>query len=362
MFVDPVFRLRAGRELPRPPSWGRLDGGLQAVAEEIPPWWKFPHLTASHTLFLWFFLMLDRHRRAARVRHLAAPPRRLRAARPCCSPSPSSAWASSPRPSSGPTRPTCCGSRAWRSRSASWPSIEVVRRIRPRIDGRAAATIGAAVALGVTFVFTSLFTFRYYLLHTRVGLGQVPQAFPVERDGRYFYLGDYRAYLGVQAAVDELGRLAEPGDRLLVGPSDLRRTWYSDAFIYWLFPELDPATYYIEMDPGLANAEGSSLAGDVDVGRLRHPHRAVGRLDGAQLVDGLRLRRAEPGAPRPLLRGRRLRGRPGRPLPPLPVTPGPSCAADLRADDRIESCCEIAPRVDSGATAARRCRSAGRGR
>ncbi|MET0326343.1 MAG: hypothetical protein ABW219_14055, partial [Ilumatobacteraceae bacterium] len=58
MFVDPVFRLRGGRELPRPPSWGRLDGGLQAVAEEIPPWWKLPHLTASHSIFLWFFLML----------------------------------------------------------------------------------------------------------------------------------------------------------------------------------------------------------------------------------------------------------------------------------------------------------------
>ena len=67
----------------------------------------------------------------------------------------------------------------------------------------------------------------------------------------------------MQAAVDELGRSAEPGDRLLVGPSDLRRTWYSDVFIYWLFPELEPATYYIEMDPGLANAEGSSLADDV---------------------------------------------------------------------------------------------------
>ena len=34
-------------------------------------------------------------------------------------------------------------------------------------------------------------------------------------------------------------------------------------FIYWLFPELEPATYYIEMDPGLANAPGSSLASDV---------------------------------------------------------------------------------------------------
>ena len=67
----------------------------------------------------------------------------------------------------------------------------------------------------------------------------------------------------MQAAVDEVAALAEPGDRLLVGPNDLRRTWYSDVFIYWLLPELEPATYYIEMDPGLANAEGSSLAADV---------------------------------------------------------------------------------------------------
>ena len=62
------------------------------------------------------------------------------------------------------------------------------------------------------------------------------------------------------AALDEM---SSPGERLFVGPQDLRRTWYSDAFFYWMFPELDPATYYIEMDPGLANEEGSSLADDV---------------------------------------------------------------------------------------------------
>ena len=91
----------------------------------------------------------------------------------------------------------------------------------------------------------------------------MPSAFPVRRDDRYFYLGDYRAYLAMQAAVDELDASAEPGDRLLVGPSDLRRTWYSDVFVYWLLPELDPATYFIEMDPGLANDDGSRLASDV---------------------------------------------------------------------------------------------------
>ena len=110
MVIDPVFRLRDGRELPRPPSWDRLDGGLQAVAEEIPPWWKFPHLTASHTLFLWFFLMRARDGGAARSRHLAAAGRRRigpldGAARR----RPSSASASSPRRCSGRTRRTCCG-------------------------------------------------------------------------------------------------------------------------------------------------------------------------------------------------------------------------------------------------------------
>ena len=32
---------------------------------------------------------------------------------------------------------------------------------------------------------------------------------------------------------------------------------------YYLFPELVPATYYIEMDPGLADREGSGLADDI---------------------------------------------------------------------------------------------------
>ena len=263
MVIDPVFHLRDGRALPRPPSWGRLDGGLQAVAEEIPPWWRLPHLTAPQTLFTWFFLMLLGGRRAGRARRRPAPHGRRAAARRRCSPSAWSASASSPRACSDPDSAhllwvTC----------VSFPflipaTIELVTRWRPHLDARRAVAAGSAVALLVTFTFTALFTFRYYLLHTRVGLGQVPQAFKVRRDDRYFYLGDFRAFEGVQAAVDELDRLAEPGDRLLVGPSDLRRTWYSDVFIYWLFPELEPATYFIEMDPGLANAEGSSLADDV---------------------------------------------------------------------------------------------------
>jgi hypothetical protein len=264
MVLDPVFHLRAGRELPRPPSWSHLDGALQAVAEEIPPWWRLPHLEADKALFLWFCVMVVgtvgllafavwQRRRQVPVSgrstvllvvalvSLGILPQALQ------------------RPDSAHLSWVTC---------VSWPFavvavIEVVRRWRPRIDARAALAVGTAAAFGLTFTFTALFTFRYYLLHTRVGLGQVPSAFPVERDGRRFYLGDHKAYLGVQAAVKDLNAMSQPGERLLVGPLDLRRTWYSDVFIYWLFPELKPATYFIEMDPGLANAPGSRLASDV---------------------------------------------------------------------------------------------------
>ena len=62
----------------------------------------------------------------------------------------------------------------------------------------------------------------------------------------------------------DLDELSEPGDRIVVGPADLSRTIYSDVAVYYLFPELVPATYFIEMDPGLADAAGSGLAEDIE--------------------------------------------------------------------------------------------------
>ena len=50
-------------------------------------------------------------------------------------------------------------------------------------------------------------------------------------------------------------KISKPGQRLFVGPVDLRKTPYSDAYLYYMLPDLVPATYYIEMDPGVANAE-----------------------------------------------------------------------------------------------------------
>ena len=48
-----------------------------------------------------------------------------------------------------------------------------------------------------------------------------------------------------------------------MGTQDLRKTPESDAFFYYLLPQLTPSTYYIEMDPGVANASDSGLANEV---------------------------------------------------------------------------------------------------
>ncbi len=262
MVIDPVFKLRAGRELPRPPSWSHLDGSLQAIAELIPPWWKLPALSAPKSLFLWFFAMLIVPVLlvwvAARLWRQSHSPR---AATLLCGALFSLGLVSQAlqRPDSTHLSWVTC---------VSFPLlilavVEYVRRRRPRATQRQLVTAGVATAVALTFVVAPLFTFRYYLLHARVSAGNVQTAFPVSRNGRRFYLGDFGPYLASRDVIADLDKLSKPGERLLVGPSDLRRTWYSDAFFYYMFPELTPATYFIEMDPGLANAPRSRLASDV---------------------------------------------------------------------------------------------------
>jgi len=107
------------------------------------------------------------------------------------------------------------------------------------------------------------FTFRTYLLHSRVSAGDLPVPFVIEREGRRFWVGDPAVARALNVALPRLAEISEPGDRLFVGPGDLSRTIYADTYIYWLMKELEPATYFIEMDPGLADAAGSGMAEDI---------------------------------------------------------------------------------------------------
>ena len=60
-----------------------------------------------------------------------------------------------------------------------------------------------------------------------------------------------------------------------------------------MFPELTPATYFIEMDPGLANAPGSRLADDLLSADWVILTVVLGRVARAEHLDGLRVRRAQ---------------------------------------------------------------------
>jgi hypothetical protein len=150
----------------------------------------------------------------------------------------------------------------------SWPLLvavitHVVRaRLAPR-PSRAPSVVGLGAVLALMLVVAPFYTFRYYALHTRVAIGDLPLPFLVERDGRKFWFGNPEVARALTDMMPELDARSEPGDRLIVGPADLSRTVYSDVSIYYLFPDLEPATYFIEMDPGLADAEGSGLAEDI---------------------------------------------------------------------------------------------------
>ncbi|MGB3733542.1 MAG: hypothetical protein WA964_01200 [Ilumatobacter sp.] len=263
IITDPVVELRPGRELPSPPSFGQLDGALQAIAESVPPTWPVPAPAARHQLFFWFFAVI--------VIAIAVP---------------AIAWLLRRRHGANPQidallvagvfglgilpqalqRPDSTH-LAWVA-MVSWPLLaalitHVVSRRVPRI-GRASVLSGGVVVLALMLVVSPFYTYRYYLLHTRVAVGDLPLPFLVEREDRKFWFGNPEVANALIAMIPDLDARSEPGDRLVVGTADLSRTVYSDVSIYFLFDELEPATYFIEMDPGLADAAGSGLAEDIE--------------------------------------------------------------------------------------------------
>ena len=85
----------------------------------------------------------------------------------------------------------------------------------------------------------------------------------IVHNGRPFAFGFPYAAEEADKLLTELERVSVPGQRLFVGPGDLRLTNYCDTYIYYLEPQLQPATYFLEMNPGSANAPHSRLASDV---------------------------------------------------------------------------------------------------
>jgi hypothetical protein len=89
-------------------------------------------------------------------------------------------------------------------------------------------------------------------------------SFLVKRNDRDFPLLSPSSASMVDQMLEKLDLLSKPGERLFVGPADLRRANYCDTFIYHLMPKLRPASRFLEMNPFSANAPGSRLASDLE--------------------------------------------------------------------------------------------------
>lgn len=268
MFTQPVFDLRDGRTLPVPPSWAEPDGYLQKAGGLRVSAWPLPMPGIGPQIAMWFWLVplsigfvavaawwaLRRRPDDPRARILAV----------------AAAFdvglvsQALQRPDTAHLSWVTCISFAlvplaitelWRHREIgpAWLG-------RPGVRPLAAFAPVAAILL-VVIPFYPLRTYADLVGQT---FGRNVFGYEIRRGDRVFYYGSEAAADDAQNVVDALDELSEPGQKLVVGPLDLSRTPYSDAFFYYLFPELTPGTRYIEMDPGIADAPGSGLAEELE--------------------------------------------------------------------------------------------------
>lgn len=258
LFVEPVFELRPGRSLPLPPSWDSFDGFLQRAGLLIEPPWPFPAPPSPAQLTLWFGLLLasvvtlvlagalasrrrgDRRLLVMAVFAAGLLPQALQRAD-----STHLAWVS-------------CVPLGFVAAAVA----ELLRHWAPAL--RARTVIAAATPLLLLLALVPHFTFRTWGDVVAQGAGwRDVDRFTIEHRGRRFHYGRQDAVQAVNQLLPDVERLTEPGQTLLVGPGDLSRTPYSEAFLYYLLPQLPPATRYIEMDPGVADGPDSGLAAEV---------------------------------------------------------------------------------------------------
>ena len=278
MVLDPVFKLRGGRKLPIPPSWGHLDGFLERSRRHRPAAVAAPlaqHEPAALRLVL--PAPRDRHLRRRRRDLVAAPG-------PDPLPRPRALRHRDVRPRARPPGDPARRLRALRlgqlrSRRARFRSAS--SRSAPRAD-RSATSVGAALysrRRGAD---------RRRHSRSRTSPRGRSRTTPRRRSAATASRTRSSATAGSSTTgaatcsrprpqlLAEVPKIAKPGAKLFVGTTDLRYTPYSDAWFYYMLPEYPPGTYYIEMDPGVANAKGSGLAeGPAQLGH-RDPLRRCG--------------------------------------------------------------------------------------
>jgi hypothetical protein len=142
--------------------------------------------------------------------------------------------------------------------------IELVRWRRPALSLGRAFVYGVGPVLAVLFLAVPSFLIRDYVDVSLESFDISRKSHAIDHAGRRFSYGNPEVAAELARLLPEADRVSRPGDRLVVGTGDLRKTPLSEAFLYYLLPKTRPGTYYIEMDPGVANAKDSRLASDLE--------------------------------------------------------------------------------------------------
>ena len=244
MLVDPVFRLRPGRRLPLPPRlddssefFARLDHymrgpetlpGLDLPAQIAALFWIVIAAAVAAVWLAW--RSGDRRLLAFALLAAGTLPQLLQ------------------RPS--PNHLSFVG-------VLILPAAAVA--VAKRLPWPRASVLVPVVVLGCLIVAAPHHTGRT-LFRTYFGS---PDTAQVAFGDRVLSVGDEQAAGDLMEMLQAVDAIAAPGDRIFVGPQRLARTNYSETHIYHMLPGYEPASYHLQMNPGLANREGGRLAADV---------------------------------------------------------------------------------------------------
>ena len=138
--------------------------------------------------------------------------------------------------------------------------------IPSRIASRPASRFPWAILAGGVAVVLAVSAFGkpFALASVRgIGPGLAPEIL-VSHDGRTLPVEhdeDREDLLGLLGRIDETPW--KPGMTVFVAPEDLRRTNYNDTSLYFLLPRLRPATFHLEMNPGIDIGENSRLVAEL---------------------------------------------------------------------------------------------------
>lgn len=264
MVLQPVFQLRAGRHLPLPPSWSQFDGFLQRAGELNAQGWPIEWPPRPAQLTLWLFALV------AVAAFIAVVGWRVRRRGPIslstCAVLVMGAYSVGLLPQAL-QRPDSTH-LAW---VGAVPFGLLPVAIAEVLRARSGATTSRGTRLLVAAAAPSLlliaivphFTFNPYTDVVAQTFDRHREVYVMHNEGRSFYYGRRDAAEAVNAMLPVVDQLAKPGDKLFVGTGDLRKTPYSEAYLYYLLPQTRPGTRYVEMDPGVANRKDSGLADDL---------------------------------------------------------------------------------------------------